>query len=70
MKILKHGNLKPRKFICHHCDCEFVADTTEYCAYECNGNPMWYFIDCPECGNKTETSEPWKEQENDSKTSC
>lgn len=57
-KIIKHGNLKPRKFTCKNCDCEFVADVMDYCAYECNGTPMWWFTDCPDCCSRTDISEP------------
>lgn len=47
MKILKHGDLKPRKFICTSCDCEFVADKMEY---HLTGHiEETYTICCPEC---------------------
>ena len=52
MKILKHGDLQPRKFKCSNCGCEFVADKREYdvqvyCTYE--GNLESYYVDCPDC---------------------
>lgn len=61
MKILKHGNRKPRKFTCPNCGCEFVADTTEYWVMECNGIVVFYKADCPECLGTSETSESWEE---------
>lgn len=61
MKILKHGNRRPRKFTCPNCDCEFVANTTEYWVTECNGVVLWYHADCPECSCESTTSEPWEE---------
>lgn len=69
MKILKHGNLKPRKFICKDCGCEFVANISEYGWYTNSVTALWYYADCPECEARTMDSEPWEEQ-NDSKTSC
>ncbi len=64
MKILKHGNLKPRKFTCGYCGCEFVANAKEYDVFE-----SLISMRCPDCDTKTFDSEPWEEQ-NDSKTSC
>ena len=66
MKILKHGNLMPRKFICRDCGCEFVANISEYGLYP---GSAWRYSACPECEARTFDSEPWEEQ-NDSKTSC
>ena len=63
MKILKYGSLKPRKFICMNCGCEFVADTTEYSMTAAQGIVLWYRTECPECGNWTEKSEPWEEKD-------
>lgn len=63
MKILKHGNLKPRKFTCWNCGCEFVANTTEYCITMASGIPLWRSADCPECGAETTDSEPWEEKD-------
>ena len=57
MKILKHGDLKPRKFTCHECDCEFVANIKEYKIID-----RWIYTYCPECDSKTFDSEPWEEQ--------
>jgi hypothetical protein len=62
MKILKHGNLKSRKFVCWHCDCEFVADTTEYRTTMSNNVVLWCHADCPECGVETTYSEPWEDK--------
>lgn len=59
MKILKHGDLKPRKFICKDCGCEFVANISEYSLYH---GTAWYYSDCPECEARTMDSEPWEEQ--------
>lgn len=69
MKILKHGDLKPRKFICADCGCEFVANISEYGSYANRVKPLWWYSDCPECEARTFDSEPWEEQ-NDSKTNC
>ena len=66
MRILKHGKFKSRKFICSSCGCEFVADTREYSTTMCGDIVLWRRCDCPECGNWTETSEPW--EENDEQT--
>ena len=62
MIVLKHGKLKSRKFTCNSCGCEFVAKVTEYSTYESDGNILWCYINCPECGNETTNSEPWEEQ--------
>lgn len=64
MKILNHGNLKPRKFTCRYCGCEFVANAKEYNVFE-----SWIYMYCPDCDTKTFDSELWEEQ-NESKTSC
>ena len=46
MKILKHGDLQPRKFTCTSCGCEFVADKSEY-GYEAYTHN--YSVYCPDC---------------------
>ena len=56
MKILKHGNLRPRKFTCRYCGCEFVANIKEYTMFD-----NWIYMNCPECDTKTFDSEPWEE---------
>ena len=50
MKILKHGDLKPRKFVCSKCDCVFVADLTEYSVLlaSTDGHCKYYAY-CPDC---------------------
>lgn len=65
MKIIKHGKLKPRKFICWCCECEFVEDVSEYSATIVDRSVLWYSSLCPECGSGTTNSEPWEEQENE-----
>jgi ribosomal protein S27AE len=55
--------MKPRKFTCLNCGCEFVADTTEYWTVECNGSVLFWKSDCPECGDRTSKSEPWEEKD-------
>ena len=62
MKILKHGNLRPRKFTCWHCDCEFVADVSEYRTTIVNGSALWHSAFCPECDAETTDSEPWEDE--------
>lgn len=62
MKILKHGSRKPRKFICSHCDCEFVAGTKEYCRSE-QFDVVYYTCYCPECDYNAAISEPWEEED-------
>lgn len=55
MKILKHGDLQPRKFTCTKCGCEFVADMTEYnkTTYTyCIGNYEEFEIYCPICEHR------------------
>lgn len=53
MKILKHGDLKPRKFTCSKCHCEFVADMTEYYSreydYPLGDRGIHYHVTCPDC---------------------
>jgi hypothetical protein len=63
MKIIKHGNLKPRKFVCWHCDCEFVAKVNEYSTTTCNGVALCHYADCPECGSEACNSEPWDDKD-------
>ena len=51
MKILKHGDLQPRKFTCTQCKCVFVADKSEY-GIGRDRHPysfIQYLIACPEC---------------------
>ena len=45
MKILKHGDLQPRKFTCPECGCIFVANRTEYEVR----NSITYLTVCPDC---------------------
>ena len=49
MKILKHGDLKPRKFTCSKCGCEFVADMTEYNEATYTDSWVEFEICCPMC---------------------
>ena len=70
MKILKHGDLKPRKFTCTKCGCEFVADITEYnkTTYTfSHGGWDEFEIDCPICKHKNikkdNDAPPYKEDE-------
>lgn len=46
MKILKNGDLQPRKFKCPKCGCEFIANMMEYTLTHVEVN---YCICCPEC---------------------
>lgn len=70
MKILKHGNLQPRHFICGICDCEFIANAIEYDQIVANGRLLWYAVACPECGNGVTNSRPVEaEEQNDIKRS-
>lgn len=62
MKILKHGNLKPMKFVCDQCNCEFVANATEYRQYKYDGAVLWIYADCPECNTRINYGEPWEEE--------
>ena len=51
MKILKHGEMYPRKFTCTRCHCEFVADQSEYGTHR-NEHPYGgtlYYVTCPDC---------------------
>ena len=69
MKILKHGDLQPRKFTCTKCGCEFVADMTEYgkCSdiHPVYGPYTAYHIYCPECRHEinAENAPLYKEDE-------
>lgn len=49
MKILKHGDLKPRKFICSVCGCEFVANRNEYGIDKTYAILPRYIVTCPCC---------------------
>lgn len=60
MKILKHGNLNPRKFVCDQCGCEFVVNLKEYGRYTANGITLWVYADCPECDTRISYSTPWE----------
>ena len=48
MKILKHGDFRPRIFKCLHCGCEFVAGRREY-GQELTDYGKCYGTTCPEC---------------------
>lgn len=61
MIILKNGSLKPRKFFCLVCGCEFVAEHGEYTTQTVNDVILWYSASCPYCDSSTVTSEPWEE---------
>lgn len=61
MRIVKHGNLKPRLFICPECGCEFIAEVDEYNVVRCHSDTIWYDATCPECCCRTNKSEPWEE---------
>lgn len=60
MMILKHGNLKPRKFVCDQCGCEFVANAKEYGQYTYKDKILWTYADCPECDARISYSAPWE----------
>lgn len=62
MEILKSGNLKPRKFTCINCGCEFVANIKEYWRIDTFG-VVDYECSCPECTYSPRTSEPWEEED-------
>lgn len=64
MKILKPGKdvLKPRKFVCSYCGCEFIAEKNEYDSVFYN-NDFFYKCDCPNCGDMIYYSEEVKEDE-------
>ena len=54
MDIIKHVNGNklhdPKKFICSNCECEFIADNTEYTTRQCDyDGSEEYIINCPEC---------------------
>ena len=63
MKILKHGDLKPRKFTCRTCGCEFVANRDEYGSYsiycpDTLDNIEVCRVYCPDCGMFVEQDAP------------
>lgn len=60
MRVIKHGDMKPRKFTCLNCGCEFIANTTEYCAIQVDGKIMFWTCECPECSVITSKSELWE----------
>ena len=47
MKIIKDGNQYNRKFVCEHCDCEFIASIGEYRKYLTRDALA---VKCPSCG--------------------
>ena len=55
MEIIRHGNDRKsndlKRFVCSNCECEFIADNTEYskCDLEYDGSEE-YIANCPECG--------------------
>ena len=52
MKILKWGVKKKKlaKFVCKHCECEFLAEDEEYKYEFCHwDDESWYSITCPCC---------------------
>lgn len=63
MKILKHGNLNPRKFVCHICGCEFVADGNEYDTVSQFNQIVYHIVQCPYCRCDTTDSELWEEED-------
>lgn len=68
MKILKHGDLKQRKFTCKVCDCEFIASACEYYAITTGDFIIGYDAYCPECNNNTNISEIWEEKDDGKRT--
>lgn len=62
MKILKHGNMMPRFFVCKFCRCEFVADRNEYGVAASGDN---FFVKCPDCGGNFDMHAPLYEENND-----
>lgn len=51
MKITRHGRTA-KQFICHFCNCEFIAGSKEYKLVK-NGEYVEATSFCPECGNVT-----------------
>lgn len=53
MEIIKQGNLerikKSKRFKCTYCECEFIADQTEYEYYGSWRNMQCYLCQCPTC---------------------
>lgn len=60
MKILKHGNVEQRKFVCKKCGCEFVAGTSDITWHQCEYNKD--AVECP-CGRLVawDNGEPYEE---------
>lgn len=52
MKIIKPGRTKKpdKRFICRWCDCEFMAEESEYKYYDTQYNNSIYVCKCPCCG--------------------
>ena len=61
MIVVKQGKKNPRKFTCVNCDCEFIADNTEYFRFGSFG-VISYECNCPCCTYTSSTSEPMEEQ--------
>lgn len=58
MKILKHGKVEQRKFVCPKCECEFVANAGE------RQLSTGYYVRCPCCQDRVlwwDEGEPYKE---------
>lgn len=62
MRIIKHGNMKPRIFTCGTCGCEFVAEVNEYRTVSLYGNTLYHEAHCPECDCSTCTSNILEEE--------
>lgn len=65
MKIIKHGNMKPRIFTCIVCGCEFIAEVNEYRTTKIYIDDPWYSSYCPECNSETIDSKPLEEEKNE-----
>lgn len=62
MKIIKHGNMMPRRFTCRFCGCIFVADRSEYSTAASGDN---FYVNCPDCNVKFDMKAPLYKEEFD-----
>lgn len=59
MKILKRGKRirKGKRFVCHDCKCEFLAEQGEYRSEGYDQRDWSYIATCPCCRSKVYTRE-------------
>lgn len=54
MRIIKHGCMTVKEFVCDRCGCEWEADKTECRWVIMTQGRNGYACRCPECGKEVE----------------